>query len=630
MATFTFETITSADAAAYKAPTDSLQFTTSGATAKQAGLVFAPPINWPADYVTVTLGARSVDFGFGIHGSDAHFADGSMLFIGCPLRDDWWYGSPFADAMYGVSGNDSLSGLGGDDHLLGGDGNDTLIGGQGADLLEGGAGADTLSGGTENDTLDGGTGADTLDGGAGSGDVARFSGDSSDYIITDPGGGVLTISGPDGVDRLSGVERLAFADGVFVKDVAPSGADSSSTIAAGAPHALALGDFGFSDSQGDGFHAVKIDTLPASGLLTLHATAVTAGQVISADDITAGLLVFTPTGAGAASLTFQVRDDGFAGWGANEDPTAHTMTFTVPTPEPPAPDPPPVPTPDPPPPAPTPPPPTPSPPPPPPTPSPPPPPSPPAPPVDGGSAIITGGSTGTDRSDVVQLGGLSNHFSAGAGDDTITSGAGADWLHGNAGLDSITAGAGADTVFGGQGNDRIFGNEGSDQLFGDAGDDTANGNTGDDTVHGGDGGDWMLGGQGNDQVFGDAGDDIVVGNLGADICSGGDGADTIRGGQGEDVLDGGAGDDWLSGDRGADTLTGGAGADVFVSFPGAGVDRVLDFSIAEGDRVQIAAGQSYTLSQSGADTVIDLSGGDQLILVGVTIGKAPNGWIFSV
>jgi hypothetical protein len=65
-------------------------------------------------------------------------------------------------------------------------------------------------------------------------------------------------------------------------------------------------------------------------------------------------------------------------------------------------------------------------------------------------------------------------------------------------------------------------------------------------------------------------------------------------------------------------------------FAGGGVDQVLDFRVADGDRVQLSPGQSYSLSQSGADTVIDLSGGDRLILVGVQLSGLPDGWIFGV
>ena len=73
----------------------------------------------------------------------------------------------------------------------------------------------------------------------------------------------------------------------------------------------------------------------------------------------------------------------------------------------------------------------------------------------------------------------------------------------------------------------------------------------------------------------------------------------------------------MSGDKGNDTLSGGAGADVFNTFGDAGIDRVLDFNSAEGDRVRFDPGTTWTLGFSGADTVISMVGGAQMILVGV-------------
>jgi serralysin len=54
----------------------------------------------------------------------------------------------------------------------------------------------------------------------------------------------------------------------------------------------------------------------------------------------------------------------------------------------------------------------------------------------------------------------------------------------------------------------------------------------------------------------------------------------------------------------------------------------MDFSYAQGDRVMLDPGTTYTASQVGADTVVDMGNGDQLILVGVTLAKLPSDWIF--
>lgn len=201
--------------------------------------------------------------------------------------------------------------------------------------------------------------------------------------------------------------------------------------------------------------------------------------------------------------------------------------------------------------------------------------------------------------------------------DDILFGRGGGLLLGRAGDDTLGSG----------GDDTLRGGEGDDLLVGLASFDDLHGNQGHDTVDGGGGADWVVGGQGHDLLFGGDGADVVLGNLGDDTCDGGPGNDAVRGGQGDDVIHGGGGDDWLAGDRGQDTLAGGAGADVFWAGPESGLDRVLDFDAAEGDRVSLLAGASYILAQVGADTVVSI-GGAQLVLTGVELARLPPGWIF--
>ena len=113
------------------------------------------------------------------------------------------------------------------------------------------------------------------------------------------------------------------------------------------------------------------------------------------------------------------------------------------------------------------------------------------------------------------------------------------------------------------------------------------------------------------------GPDRFQGGPEADVFDGRDGDDVIRGGRGDDRIRGGRGNDWLSGDRGDDALWGGLGADTFHSFGAAGDDQVMDFSAAEGDRVELEAHSLYTVRQVGPDTVIRIVGGARLILAGV-------------
>ena len=235
--------------------------------------------------------------------------------------------------------------------------------------------------------------------------------------------------------------------------------------------------------------------------------------------------------------------------------------------------------------------------------------------VDAGSFVD--GYAGTYRVSVNQTAGAP---SGGAPGQVLVGAAGGDTVQGGAGGDTITGGSG--------GANYLRGNDGDDSINGGAQFDDINGNQGNDTIHGNAGDDWVVGGKGDDVLFGDIGDDIVLGNLGNDTLSGGDGNDTVRGGQGDDSLSGGPGNDFISGDRGNDTMTGGPGADIFHSSQDAGIDKVLDFNRAEGDRVMLDPGTTFTVGQVGADTMIDMGGGSQMILVGVQMSTLTPGWIF--
>jgi len=99
-------------------------------------------------------------------------------------------GNALGNVMQGNAGNNRLDGLAGSDSLGGGDGNDTLVGGEGDDTIDGGSGLDT----------------------------ALYTGTlASHSIIFNETG--FTVSGPDGTDVLSGVERLQFADFNMAFDV---------------------------------------------------------------------------------------------------------------------------------------------------------------------------------------------------------------------------------------------------------------------------------------------------------------------------------------------------------------------------------------------------------------------------
>jgi hypothetical protein len=90
----------------------------------------------------------------------------------------------------------------GNDIITTGGGNDIITTGGGNDIITTGGGMDVLNGGAGNDTLNGGLGTDS----------AIFAGLRSAYTLTDLGGGGVLVSGPDGIDTLTSVERLVFDD----------------------------------------------------------------------------------------------------------------------------------------------------------------------------------------------------------------------------------------------------------------------------------------------------------------------------------------------------------------------------------------------------------------------------------
>jgi hypothetical protein len=67
------------------------------------------------------------------------------------------------------------------------------------------------------------------------------------------------------------------------------------------------------------------------------------------------------------------------------------------------------------------------------------------------------------------------------------------------------------------------------------------------------------------------------------------GNDVLNGGAGDDIIFGQEGNDRIIGGAGADTVHGGSGADTFVLHaPGTGVDTIKDFSLAQGDKLDLS------------------------------------------
>ena len=110
----------------------------------------------------------------------------------------------------------------------------------------------------------------------------------------------------------------AYTMTVHVGNRAPVAADSSVSTGANTRYAFGVGDFGYSDADGDALAGIAIRAptrLPAGSALRLDGAPVAAGQEVTRAQLEAGGLVFTPATGGAgspyASFAFTVSD-GFA------------------------------------------------------------------------------------------------------------------------------------------------------------------------------------------------------------------------------------------------------------------------------------------------------------------------------
>ncbi|WP_156326896.1 VCBS domain-containing protein, partial [Achromobacter ruhlandii] len=112
---------------------------------------------------------------------------------------------------------------------------------------------------------------------------------------------------------------------------APVAADNATTVDAGGNHTFTAAEFNFNDgAEGNQLDSVIITRLPTDGTLTLNGQAVSINTVISAADIAAGKLAYTPSAAGQdTSFGFQVRDNGGTANGGKD--TSGDYNFAIKT-----------------------------------------------------------------------------------------------------------------------------------------------------------------------------------------------------------------------------------------------------------------------------------------------------------
>jgi uncharacterized delta-60 repeat protein len=130
--------------------------------------------------------------------------------VPAPNHDSRFAQLPYA--IFGGAGDDTLFGTEAYGPNLNLEKNDVLLGGAGHDTLQGLGGNDHLAGGPGNDALYGGIGIDT----------ALYSGPRASYGMT-PSAADYSVSGPEGTDVLSGIERLQFSDGILALDTQSGG-----------------------------------------------------------------------------------------------------------------------------------------------------------------------------------------------------------------------------------------------------------------------------------------------------------------------------------------------------------------------------------------------------------------------
>ena len=448
-------------------------------------------------------------------------------------------------------------------HRIGSEAAQTLVGGNLDDTLSGLSGDDQLWGHGGNDVLDGGDGTDT----------AHFSGLRSAFLISESSG-VVTVTGADGVDTLTGVEWLKFDDQVVETGGPPgnhppviSGAATGGVAEDGA--GTATGQLTASDLdpgaafawsiQGSATSAYGTFAVDATGQWAYTLDPALADPLTSADHPTETFTVRVDDGQGGSDLqTVVITVEG-------ADEASPDQTFTA-TPGPDV--------------------------------------------FDGGDGVDTvtyaGAAAGvrvdlrladpqnTHGSDRDQLTGIENLVGS-AFDDKLTGDAAANRLEGGAGADSLKGGDGDDVVLGGEGDDVLSGNGGVDTV----------------SYAGAGAGVTVALGLKVAQDTGGAGIDLVTG---FETLVGSGFADTLLGDKKANALTGGAGDDLLTGAAGADLLTGGLGADHFIyvaltdsTVRAGGQDVITDFSHADGDLIDLSALDADT--GDGADTAFHLVAG---------------------
>ncbi len=234
-----------------------------------------------------------------------------------------------------------------------------------------------------------------------------------------------------------------------------------------------------------------------------------------------------------------------------------------------------------------------------------------------------------------------DHMFGGAGNDTYIVDNDGDRVseelsgHDDGGTDLVMAGVTyhifsyvENLTLTGTGDINATGNQWNNVLTGNDGKNVLNGQIGADTMAGGKGDDGYIVDNTGDVVIENAneGTDKILSSVSYTLSANvenltlsGSGNINATGNALDNILQGNSGNNRIDGGAGNDHLFGGAGSDVFVFGAGSGADIIKDFSGLENDHIDVSAythgtADSGIVHQSGLNTVVDLGGGNSIIV----------------
>ena len=502
-----------------------------------------------------------------VDGSEAWLNFGSDEFIGQGGNDN----------VRGEGDNDTLRGNGGNDTLNGNDGRDSVTGGSGDDVVRGGDGTDTLRGNEGADTLIGGGDVDTLSGGDGLDTFIYEGGDATDYItdfVAGVDGELVIIEGSaytrfsqivfeqqgDNAVLIFGPNHQIVFENTLVDDLKAANFNVEHKKVDGLTMSLDGTEFVAVGTTGDDTFNISRPHIESPDLL------VRGGKGVDTVAIAQSSLFgdLGATGEYRGIEGFDLTQISTIGISLEDDLVQQSgkknLKLYI---------------------------------------------------GDSGSTIGLDSASPTQKRKLILEGAREVQLNGDRDHKVYASDNVGGNIIGGDRADIIKGGDLDDVFYGGTGKDRLFGALGNDELYGDNGDDTLNARGGDDTLDGGGGADWMGGGGGSDFFKVDHLDDVMfekdiwpghdIAHISVDgyvmtknayveeIHLKGSTTLSITGNQADTHFIGNGQDNVINGDRGADTIEGGGGADTFVfnsKFGKKHIDSIVDFSTAEGDRLQ--------------------------------------------